>query len=144
VPLHNTAVFEAISFHQGEIHQPSNDITSIQKMTFDKIYMHKNNQSFEPLSKKDERITIIDQEKQERLKKSWNKGIYEHYSDQSDYTFIPLTYPADYEDNPPPGLSVEQSRANIGKLWEGLYKEYILRLKEKKNEGKSHAMPLIL
>lgn len=144
VPLHNTAVFEAISFHHGEIHQPSNDITSIQKMTFDKIYMHKKNQSFEPLNKKDERIAIIDQEKQERLKKSWHKWISEHDIDQSDYTVIPLTNLADYEDNPLPGLSVEQSKATIGKLWEGLYKEYILRLKEKKNEGKSHAMPIIL
>src|SRR5699024_1736578 len=54
VPLQNTAVFEAISFHHGEIHQPSNDIMSIQQMTFDKIYMHKNKQSIEPLSKQDE------------------------------------------------------------------------------------------
>src|SRR5699024_12053138 len=77
VPLHNTAVFEAISFHHGEIHQPSNDITSIQKMTFDTIYMHKNNKSFEPLSKKDERIEIIVQDKKERREKSWNNEIYE-------------------------------------------------------------------
>src|SRR5699024_12527834 len=124
VQLNNTDVYEAISLHHGEIHQPSNDITSIKKMIFDKIDMHKNNQSFETLSKKDERIAIIDQEKQERLKKSWNKWISEHDIDQSEYTVIPLTNLADYEDNPLPGLSVEQSRATIGKLWEGLYKEY--------------------
>src|SRR5699024_2346106 len=111
VPLHNTAVFEAISFHHGEIHQPYNDITNIHKMTIHKIYMHKNNQSFEQRSKKDERKSIINQEKQERIKKSWNKWISAHDIDQSEYTVIPLTNLADYEVNPPPGLSVEQSRA---------------------------------
>lgn len=144
VPLHDTAIFESISFHHGEIHQSSKDITSIQKMTFDKIYMKKENQSFEQLKAEDRLISEIDKQKQARLEQTWNEWITQHDIKQADYRVIPLTNLIDYEDNSLPGLSAEQSKATIGKLWEGLYKNYILRLKEKQNEQESHAMPLIL
>src|SRR5699024_3797452 len=39
VPLHNTAVFDAISFHHVEIHHPSNAIMCIHKVICIIIYM---------------------------------------------------------------------------------------------------------
>ena len=67
--------------------------------------------------------------------------------DLDQYTTIPLTSIYQYEEVPLPGFNKEQTQAIIGRLWEGLYKNYFLGVK--KQDGTTidpigSTIPLIL
>ena len=139
-PIKNNRLLSAISYHHGEIHQSPDSITSIQKMTSARLYLNKTTQ----IEEESKQWTIKGQQVDKRLQKNWQEMMKYHDLESSSYTLIPLTQLAEYNDQPLPGFSDSESKEVIGKLWEGLYKNYIIRLKEKQHQFESHAMPLIM
>lgn len=145
----NSSLLKAISFHHGEIHNPNDQISSIQKMTSDQLYFINDRNtiySFHEPSNADEKKWESDLNKMtdQQLENHWNKLINQLDIAINEYDRIPLTELAQYENKPLPGRTEAETKKIIGQLWEGLYKNYILLLKEKENLQDKHYMPLIL
>lgn len=145
----NSSLLKAISFHHGEIHDPNDQISSIQKMTSNQLYFINDSNtiySFHEPSNANEKKWERDLNKMtnQQLESHWNKLINQLDIAINDYDRIPLTELAQYENKPLPGRTEAETKKIIGQLWEGLYKNYILLLKEEENLQDKHYMPLIL
>ncbi|MEI3611707.1 hypothetical protein [Pseudogracilibacillus sp. SO30301A] len=145
----NSSLLQAISFHHGEIHYPNDQISSIQKMTSNQLYFIRDSNtiySFHEPSNANERKWERDLNKMthQQLDNHWTKLINQLDIAIKEYDSIPLTELAQYENKPLPGRTEAETKKIIGQLWEGLYKNYILLLKEEKNRQDEHYMPLIL
>lgn len=142
--------YDTISFHHGEIHRNENKITSIQKMSHHSLYVYKvaNEKygSFRKPTNKMEQKTFTDLNKinQENLSIYWQQLIRHFNIDRSEYISIPLTELIKYQELPIESLSEKQTSRVLGQLWEGLYKNYIVLVTDKKNHQVPHYMPLIL
>jgi hypothetical protein len=145
-------LFDAIAFHYGEIHE-KNKITSVQQMSKDSLYVvqsennrlytfRKANGSVEMQWEKD-----LDQKKQGYLQSLWKKGLEQWNINADSYMAIPLTNLPRYNTDPLPGFTRSQSDQIIGRLWEGLYKQYIVGIKKENGTVVSpinSTVPLIL
>lgn len=148
-PSTYSAKIEAISFHHAELHRYQDQITSAQKMTYEQAYLVKENETYnlfkEPENKKETTWKEkLDQMTERQLKFHWNQLMNYFQIDKDQYILIPLTDLSLYENNPFPNLNQTETNEVIGKLWEGLYKNYILRLRESENQYKEHYEPLVL
>lgn len=144
------SLLESISFHYGEIHEKQDKIKAIQMMTKSKLYIKAADarpftlQTFE-IPTTDEENDFqkkIDSKVKQDLLYYWNNLASELNIDLNDYTTIPLASLANYEDKALPGLNKRKSAEVISKLWEGLYKQYIIKVLTEKNP--QSCMPLIL
>ncbi|ASN05234.1 hypothetical protein [Virgibacillus necropolis] len=144
-----TNYFQSISYHHGEIHYPNGSIKSIQQMSYDELYVIENNSydihSFhKPKTNKD-----ILWEKGLRDKASqtllyrWNDLVNHYQINKEDYMIVPLTALNRYNKNSLPSFSQSQTDQIIGRLWEGLYKNYIVPITYEKKHVSSY-VPLIL
>ncbi|MBU5213419.1 hypothetical protein [Heyndrickxia oleronia] len=150
----DTAFYQAISYHYGEIQENSN-ITSVQTMSMDSLYVIKSkySQTFNsfhiPQSE-------LEKEWQDTLKPYidnqlnaiWNKGMNELDINRHQYNLvIPLTELSTYKHKPLPGFTKRKSEEMIGKLWEGIYKNYLFGIKTEEGTSISpygSTIPLLL
>lgn len=145
----HSSFLQAISFHHGEIHYPEDQIFSIQKMTSNQLYFiyddktvhafHTPSNSFE---KKWQRK--LSKMTKQQLMYHWNGLIDDLNVPEEEYDCFPLTELVQYEHETLPGRTRNETSKIIGQLWEGLYKNYIVLLTDKKNQGTSHYVPLIM
>ncbi|MFJ5621374.1 hypothetical protein ACIQD3_01330 [Peribacillus loiseleuriae] len=140
-----SGLFESVSFHYGEVHPKENTYTSVQKMSKDHLYAiitpQTGFQAFHESIDKDQMewqhtldkytASIVQTAFTDALKKF---GILENH-----YTALPLTDLPNRTDELLKGFPSAQKEEIIGKLWEGLYKNYLLGIKK---EGASALNPL--
>ena len=152
VVQNESANYKAISFHHAEIH--SNDsITSSQKMTSNELYVLDSKfstlHSFHQPTNNEEQEwkNIIDNLIQQRLQVSLEKAQRTLGINPEFYTIFPLTDLYRYEEKPLQGFSVPETKEIIGRLWEGLYKNYFLGIQKKDGtttDPRGSTIPLIL
>lgn len=144
--------FKTISFHHAEIHG-DNKITSRQKMTHDDLYVLDSKYSplhsfRKPIHRQEkEWKAVIDQFIGNRINHALVSAqkIYPFKPDL--YTIIPLTEIYQYEESPITGFTIEETEVILGKLWEGLYKNYFLGIKKEDGtilDPVGSTIPLIL
>lgn len=148
-----SAKYEAISFHYSELHDKEARITSAQRMTEDILYVI--HSPFSPLSSfriaksklEKEWEKVLDNSTENKLNKSLKKAVEKYGINAGDYMVIPLTELRKYEDQPISGFTQVETANLLGRLWEGIYKNYYLGIK--KSDGTvvdpiDSTMPLIL
>lgn len=145
----DSGLLQAISFHHGEIHYPNDQISSIQKMTGNHLYFIKDGKtihSFRNARDTNEKIWERNLNKitEQQLNNHWNRLINQLDIRINEYDRIPLAELVQYESKPLPGRTEAETKKIIGQLWEGVYKNYIVLLKEEENLQNEHYMPLIL
>lgn len=123
---------QAISFHHGEFHD-QNEITSIQQLSKDEIYLYKGQ---EKVNK-----SKIKQETNILLQGFWDKLINKYHINEQEYITYPLIEISELSRDLKATFSSNISESVTGRLWEGLYKNYILEAVQAKAND---MMPLIL
>jgi hypothetical protein len=153
IPLKEPSFLQAVTFHQGEIHENGNQITSAQALSDDYLYsISKGNNTMitfrSPRTKEQIRWKQkLDEQTEGMLQYSWNKGIRRYSIHLNDYQSFPLTLFSERAKTGIPGFSKRDSDQIVGQLWEGLYKNYFLGIK--KADGSTvnpigSTLPLIL
>ncbi|SES83708.1 hypothetical protein SAMN05216389_102400 [Oceanobacillus limi] len=143
-------LWQSISFHHGEVHGPEDLIKSIQKMTYDQLYVYDSNidglHAFHKPSNQSEQLEMkmLHNQRNQNTLKYW-QSLMHHFSIESDnYHLIPLTELYQYQSKNFPKLSRARTDKIIGQLWEGLYKNYIIPITDSKEMKSSSYMPIIL
>lgn len=145
-------LLQAISFHQAELHRNHERISSAQKESKDEVYIVPRSNSVltfkQPKTKEQAHFkTNLDQTVNAELLESWRNAIKTFKLAQNKYTSFPLTSLSEFETKPLPGFSKQKTEQIIGRLWEGLYKNYFLGIKTKNGtivNPISSTIPLIL
>ena len=148
-----SARYDAITFHYSELHGDGDRITSAQRMSDDMLYVIDSPfsplQSFSVAKSKQEKEwkNVLDQSVSNTLNKSLNKAEKTYGFKAANYIVIPLDTIRQYEDQPLKGFTQKETANIVGKLMEGLYKNYYLGIK--KSDGTvvdpiDSTMPLIL
>jgi hypothetical protein len=127
--------YVAISYHHGEIHYDDNLIKSTQKMSGDHLYVI--DSSFSPLESFREPKKTTQKEWKDVLDHAVEQNrayalanLIDHFNIQtSNYKQLPLTELVKYNDQTLFNLSKEKTQQTIGKLWEGIYRNYFLGIK---------------
>lgn len=148
-----SARYDAITFHYSELHGPNDIITSAQRMSEDMLYVI--DSRFSPLrsfrapknNQEREWKQVLDKSTDNRINKTLAKAAKTFQIDTNSYIMIPLNELRKYEDQPFPGFNQGETAVILGRLWEGLYKNYYLGIK--KSDGAAvdpldSTMPLIL
>ncbi|WP_079509746.1 hypothetical protein [Mesobacillus jeotgali] len=148
-----SARYDAITFHYAELHGDGDRITSAQRMSDDMIYVV--DSPFSPLqsftiaksNQEKEWKKVLDQSVKNKLYQSLRKAENTFRFKALNYSVIPLDTIRRYEDQPLKGFTQKETSNILGKLWEGLYKNYYLGIK--KSDGTTvdpidSTMPLIL
>lgn len=133
--IKHDALLQSISFHYGELHNHSDDITSIQKMTTADLHLFPD----EP-KKARTSLSLID----EQLQDHWKKLMKHYELTPTDYEVIPLINLIQYEEAALQGQTMEATDKVVGQLWEGLYKNYIVPLSTYEDKIPIHWMPVVL
>jgi hypothetical protein len=145
-------LWEAISYHQGEIHINEEKYRSMQEMTSDFIYTVLPNGNYigfkNPKNVKERQLrNQLNQETNQYLQRTLNEATNYFQIDKIKYDIIALQSLTTYNKKPLPGFSEEKSQEIIGKLWEGLYKNYFVHITTKSGQKVSpigSSMPYIL
>lgn len=124
--------YDALTFHHAEIHHLDEQINSKYTWSSDQLYV--TGSPFSQLSSfseatdqnesksKDILDSVIDQQGSNELEKL----VTEFQIDKNDYYVFSLLELPNYKHIPLPGLTEQETYAAIGKLWEDLYRYYIL------------------
>lgn len=128
--------YKLITFHHAELHYPNDVIKSAQALSFDELYVIDSPlspvHSFRiPETEEDqEGKRILDYILTQQQQYDWN-SLFEYYHlSKENYSLVPLTDLALYQNQPLPNLNDEQTARFLGGLWEGLYKNYVLGIKK--------------
>lgn len=146
-PIRKNSYYNAISYHHGEFHD-DDKITSIQTMSDAELFTYEHDnliESFTTPETNEQRVIadMLVDETTEQLKTNWQRWIDTLQIDTSNYDCMPLTAWTQIEQNETfKQLPRAVQQRVIGQFWEGLYKNYVIRLSEKKNNA--HYVPLIL
>ncbi|QKY69456.1 hypothetical protein [Lentibacillus sp. CBA3610] len=142
--------FQAISFHHGEVHYPDDEIKSIHHMTYDELYVIDSPsttlESFKTpeTDYEQEWFRLLDHTTQQQLQYNW-KRLMEHFNiDEESYWAVPLTDLYKYTSEPLNALTQTQTNQILGQLWEGIYKNYILNIKDSEAGTADSFIPLVL
>lgn len=147
-----SANYKAISFHHAEIHE-NNQITSSQKHSHDELYVldskfHPLHSFRLPVHQQDEEWKkLIDHYIQNKLAHSLETAQKQYSFNHNQYTIFPITSIYQYEEIPLPGFNEEETKEIIGRLWEGVYKNYFLGIKKQDGtitDPVGSTIPLIL
>ncbi|MGJ3203815.1 hypothetical protein [Geobacillus sp. FJAT-46040] len=152
VIMHDSRFFQAISFHHGELHR-GETITSSQTMS--SAYLYVIDSPYHPLASFRRPKTDAEREWQRVLNKATNEflrhkadELLSHFSlSKEDYYALYLPELVAYTEQPLPGLSMTKTQTIIGRLWEGIYKSYVLGIKKEDGSILSpigSTVPLIL
>ncbi|WP_106497144.1 hypothetical protein [Lentibacillus sp. Marseille-P4043] len=146
----DSSYFQAISYHHGEIHYPDDQIKSIQKMSYDELYVvdspttplvtfQSPKEAFDREWKK-----LLDVTSKQQLLYHWKK-LMRHFNIQAEsYDIVPLTSLHRYNQESLANMTQKQTDQMIGQLWEGLYKNYIIPASSGTGDLKSSYIPLVL
>ncbi|GAA0443337.1 hypothetical protein GCM10008983_20680 [Lentibacillus halophilus] len=144
--------YQAISYHHGEIHHPNEAITSIQEMTDDQLYVidspNTETHSFKHAATDYERdwAHLLEHTTEQQLSYSWNQ-LMDHYGiDKNSYKTVGLTELEQFNQEPLPSFTQQQTNQIIGQLWEGIYKNYVIPFitTESRSETWTSFVPVIL
>jgi hypothetical protein len=149
----DSSYYEAITFHHAEIHYPDDIIRSSQLMSSAFLYVI--DSPLSPLesfkmphtSLEREWKFILDNTRKQQLNYVWSRLIEAYNLQEDDYYLIPMTSLVHYNDKNLPNLTKQQTEKAIGGLWEGIYKNYFLGIKEEDGTTSSpigSSLPLIL
>ncbi len=143
--------YQAISFHQGEVHRDEQSITSVQASSSDTLYVidspHTTRTAFNKPSNKQEQEwkQRLDHSINQQINAQWDDLIDYYHIPQDQYVKVPLTDLPLYNNQPFPGTTKDNYNRIKGQLWEGLYKNYILGISDKKTSHPIQSyIPLIL
>ncbi|WP_027407797.1 hypothetical protein [Anoxybacteroides tepidamans] len=128
--------FQSISFHYAEIHR-NHTITSSQNMSGDHLYVV--DSPYSPFTSFRHPRTNKEKEWQRILNKTMNDLLQytakamlsEARINEKHYYHFYLPELLSYNEQPFPDLSQEKTQKMIGYLWEGLYKNYFLGIRQK-------------
>ena len=148
-----SAFLQAISFHYAELHQNQSEIKSAQEMSSDQLFVIDSAEtpllSFRtpgnPIEIKWSKTLTEHTNKQ--LEKIASRAYQKYHLQPNAFIQIPLTDLAAYSHMKLPNLSLPQSKTIIGRLWEGLYKNYFLGIKKENGtieDPIDSTIPLIL
>lgn len=145
-------LWEAISYHQGEIHLSEEKYRSVQRMSNDYLYAAKLGQSFSgfkiPKNNTERKAqNELDEKTNKYLQQTLIQTTNFYQIDLDEYNVISLESLTDFNNKPLSGFSLSKSQEIIGKLWEGLYKNYFLGITTKNGQRISpigSSMPFIL
>lgn len=145
-------LWEAISYHQGEIHLSEEKYRSVQRMSNDFLYAAKLRQSFSgfkvPKDNTERKAkNDLDEKTNKYLQQTLTQTTNFYQIDLDEYNVLSLESLTDYNNKPLSGFSLSKSQEIIGKLWEGLYKNYFLGITTKNGQRISpigSSMPFIL
>ncbi|MGM0805424.1 MAG: hypothetical protein ACQET8_11800 [Bacillota bacterium] len=145
-------LWEAISYHQGEIHLSEEKYRSVQRMSNDYLYAAKLGQSFSGFkipkdSTERKAKNDLDEKTNKYLQQTLTQTTNFYQIDLNEYNVISLESLTDFNNKPLSGFSLSKSQEIIGKLWEGLYKNYFLGITTKNGQRISpigSSMPFIL
>ncbi|WP_067730419.1 hypothetical protein [Oceanobacillus damuensis] len=142
--------FQSISFHHGENHYSDEAIRSIQKMSFDELYVIDSPTtpiaSFKtPANAYESKWKeLLDRTSRQQLLFHWHELVNYFHIDLENYISLPLVDMYKYENQALPQMSQEETNNLIGRLWEGLYKNYIIPAMDPPNNKLNSFIPLIL
>lgn len=147
-PITDNGLYEAITFHFGEFHQTNDSIKSIQNMTNNWMYVHKNKSNittFKDVSSTREKHLKkkFDQASSKELNQQLEKMTNHFNVNLDEYTAIPVTGLSTYTKQPIPNLSQSETDKIIGQLWEGLYKNYAIPIVNQQQQA-DNSLPFIL
>lgn len=148
-----SAKYDAITFHYSELHGNGDRISSSQMMSDDMLYVI--DSPFSPLSsfrvaksiQDKEWKQVLDKSTANRLKKTLDKAAKINGVNVSNYIVVPLSEVRKYEDQPIRGFTQRETATILGKLWEGIYKNYYLGIKKSDGtvmDSLNSTMPQIL
>lgn len=148
--VRESSLFQAVSFHHGEIHLSDDDIKSIQYMSAADLYVVDTaktsliafNSPEDP--EETEWKNLLDKTTQQQLRYHWQQLFSYFDIDSSSYLTVPLTHLYKYEEEPLPSMSQAETDQVMGQLWEGLYKNYIIPAVSMKNQQDSSYIPIVL
>ncbi len=123
-----SANFKSISFHEN------GHITSVQSITNDELYVVDSN--FSPLHSFRKAVTteeiewkvVLDKLTHKKINASIENAVQTYSINKRHYSFFLLT---DFTNKALPGFNSQDSNAVIGRLWEGIYKNYFLGIRKK-------------
>ncbi|MDM5315909.1 hypothetical protein QUF49_07885 [Fictibacillus sp. b24] len=145
-------LWEAISYHQGEIHLNEEKYRSVQQMSHDFLYTSVIGQSYSGFQTPNNALerrakNALDEKTNQYLQGTLTQAANYYQIDLNNYNVISLESLTDYNVKSLPGFSQAKSQEIIGKLWEGLYKNYFLGITTKNGQKISpigSSMPFIL
>lgn len=153
IPALENALWQAITFHHAELHEKVEDIFSAQRMTQDQLYVIKQTSDsyigfHTPKTAAQNRWkTNLDEQTRRMMQYSLNKGVRHYRIHLDEYDVYPLDVFSKIASNHFPGFNKEETAMFIGRLWEGLYKNYLLGIKKQDGtiiDPKGSTLPLIL
>jgi hypothetical protein len=146
----DSSFFQVISFHHGEIHDAENEITSIQKLTSDYLYVI-DSPATPLLSFKDpansyetEWKELLDRTTKQQLLFHWHQLFTYYGINPENYLAVPLTQLDKYQDEPLPAMTQAETDKIMGQLWEGLYKNYIIPIVSEDADRVNSYVPIVL
>lgn len=144
-----SSYYQSITYHHGEVHYKNNSIKSLNRMSYDEMYVidseHSSLFTFRK-PKEEQQIEwkdTLDHTISQQLHYHWHNLINHFQLNYDDFLFVPLTELYQFETRNLPNLDKNQTRKVIAQLWEGLYANYILPFQETETIQKSY-IPLIL
>ncbi|SDM81567.1 hypothetical protein SAMN04488137_2053 [Fictibacillus solisalsi] len=148
----NERLSQSVSFHYAEIHKNENTYRSAQAMSGQRMYVYQKGASFASFQKPQSQAertakTKLDVKTYSFLQKTWTGAKQFYNVTGANYYSVALTDLPQYQKNPLPGFTQEQTNKIIGNLWEGLYKNYFLGVKKSNGQKVSpigSSMPLIM
>ncbi len=136
ITAEQSGILQAIAFHYAELHH-HNQIFSSQRISSDQLYVINPSagyplHSFRSPSSKEEQEwkNRLDTQTSMMLHYSWERGIRFFSINPDQYDHFPLTELNEKKLDSLAGLSKNKTKAIIGRLWEGLYKNYLLGIKK--------------
>jgi hypothetical protein len=130
-----SAYYQAITFHHAELHEKNGQIYSSQALSTDHLYVINKSTntvySFQTPKTKEQNQwkQQLDEQTERMLQYSWNNGLRHFSIHLVDYQAFPLNLFTQRVKNGLPGFTKEETEKIVGQLWEGLYKNYFLGIK---------------
>ncbi|MDQ0218314.1 hypothetical protein ELQ35_12525 [Peribacillus cavernae] len=148
-----SGLFQGLTFHYAEVHPSESDIVSAQALTDDELYVilspFSKFQSFKrPISaEQKEWKQVLDRTAKAVMADSLNKASEAFQLDKDRYEVASLTELNTKQDELLSGFTEAKQKEIIGKLWEGLYRNYVMGIKKEDGSGISpegSTIPLLL
>jgi len=143
-------LFQSVALHYGEKHYPNEVINSLQKMSYSELPVKgKKKNGFmyyqQPKEQQDpESHAALQKEMRENLLHHWHRLTSHFNVDLAQYNVVPLTELHEFQEKALMSFTQEQTDEIIAKLWEGLYKNYIIPISKNKDVSSDSYVPLIL
>jgi hypothetical protein len=129
-----SARYDVLTYHHAEIHHSENEVTSQHAMSQDQAYILSSAFSSSSFFREAKTNTqshwkrILDYAILEQWTYQWNYLIEYFKIEHGHYEIIPFTQLPVYQTTPFPHFSQAETDKIIGRIWEGIYRHYVLGL----------------